>query len=144
MFPAGLVGHFNPLKIFKFCPFGFSPKLLAQNFSQCSHAAAVLVGHELSRAKPDSPSQQAGCQKKQFSKKESANISILRQKNMSTSIFHLGLVQAAPLPTLVGWVACCQLDLHAGVGTSQGDPQGPAPLAGASSGPSDHHLRALI
>ena len=68
-------------------------------------------------------------------------------KNIFPPQIYLGLVQAAPLPTLVGRVACCQLDLHAGCGTPQGRPQGPAaPLAGTPQGPlvADHHLRALI
>jgi len=74
-------------------------------------------------------SRQAAKKTTQFSKQESANISILTKKIFPPQIY-LGLVQAAPLPTLVGRVACCQLALHAGCGPPQGHPQGPAPLAG--------------
>ena len=118
---------FNPLKMFQFCPC-YVPMETPRKSLNFSHAA--LVGHQLSRAKRDSPSQQAGSQK---------NHPILKTRickyfNFDKKIFppqiYLGLVQAAPLPTLVGRVACCQLALHAGCGPPQGRPQGPAPLAG--------------
>ena len=128
--PVLLFVPFNPLKMFQFCPC-YVPMETPRKSLNFSHAA--LVGHELSRAKPDPRSQQAGSQKnhpifKLRFDQESANISILTK--IFPSQFDLGLVQAAPLPTLVGWVACCQLDLDAGCGTPQGHPQGPAPLAG--------------
>ena len=81
-------------------------------------------------------SRQAAKKTTQFSTNRICKYFNFDQKHISTSNY-LGLVQAAPLPTLVGRVACCQLDLHAGCGTPQGLSQGPAaPLAGL--------LRALL
>lgn len=50
----------NPLKMFQFCPC-YVPMETPRKSLNFSHAA--LVGHQLSRAKPDPPSQQAGSQK---------------------------------------------------------------------------------
>ena len=117
----------NPLKMFQFCPC-YVPMETPRKSLNFSHAA--LVGHQLSRAKRDPPSQQAGSQKNHpILKTRICKYFNFDQKHISTSNY-LGLVQAAPLPTLVGRVACCQLALHAGCGPPQGHPQGPAPLAG--------------
>ena len=121
-----------PSKCFNFAPaiFPWSPPDKSLDFSSPSSYAA-LAGHQLSRAKPDPPSQQAGSQKNHpiLNKNRICKYFNFDQKHISTSNY-LGLVQAAPLPTLVGRVACCQLALHAGCGPPQGHPQGPAPLAG--------------
>lgn len=81
-----------PSKCFNFAPaiFPWSPPDKSLDFSSPSSYAA-LAGHQLSRAKPDSSSQQAGSQKnhpilKIRFNQEFANISILKKK-----YFHLNL-----------------------------------------------------
>ena len=86
--PVLLFVPLNPLKMFQFCPC-YVPMETPRKSLNFSHAA--LVGHQLSRAKRDPPSQQAGSQKnhpilKIRLNQEFANISILKKK-----YFHLNL-----------------------------------------------------
>ena len=85
----------NPLKMFQFCPC-YVPMETPRKSLNFSHAA--LVAHQLSRAKRDPPSQQAGSQKNHpILKQESANISILTKTYFHLK-FTLGWFRLPPSP----------------------------------------------
>ena len=134
---------FNPLKMFQFCPC-YVPMESPRKSLNFSHAA--LVGHQLSRAKRDSPSQQAGSQKNHpILKTRICKYFNFDKKHISTS--NLPWVGSGCPPPHLGWTGCLLSACSPRwLWASSGSSSGPCPSSGTPQGPlvADHHLRALI